>query len=139
MLIRGGATLKPQEQKLLKLFRALGESQRETVTSFLEFLLTQGGKEHKKEALQPEKISRPEKESVVKAIKRLKTTYPMLDQNKLFHETSQHMTSHMLNGKTAHEVIDELESMFARHYQSYLEELGFSNVPDKSNLPVKGT
>lgn len=72
--------------------------------------------------LPPAALPRPEKESVVKAIKRLRATYPMLDQNKLFNETSGHMTDHVMHGKSAAEVIDELEAMFARHYQRYCDE-----------------
>lgn len=126
MLIRGGAALKPQEQKALKLFRALGGVQQQTVTSFMEFLLSQGESARANKPLQPDLIPRPDKESVVKAIKRLRATYHMLDQNRLFNETSQHMTSHLLHGKPAAQVIDELEAMFAQHYQRYLEDAGAS-------------
>ncbi|MBZ0106642.1 MAG: hypothetical protein K8H84_13580 [Sulfuricella denitrificans] len=134
MLIRGGAALKPEEQKLLKLFRALDRVKQQSATSFMEFLLSQGGGVAENKPLQPDNIPRPDKESVVKAIKRMRATYHMLDQNKLFNETSQHMTSHLLHGKSATDVIDELEIMFARHYQLYLEEMG-ENVPE----PVHGT
>lgn len=123
MLIRGG-TLKPEEQKLLKLFRALGGVHKQSAMSFMEFLLSQGGGSSVTKPLQPDCIPRPDNESVVKAIKRMRATYHMLDQNKLFNETSQHMTSHLLHGKPAKEVIDELEAMFAQHYQRYLEEMG---------------
>lgn len=122
MLIRGGTSLKPQEQKVLKLFRSLSDVQRQTATSFMEFLLSQGEAATTKQALQPDLIPRPEKESVVKAIKRLRATYHMLDQNRLFNETSQHMTSHLLHGKSAAQVIDEIEVMFAQHYQRYLDD-----------------
>lgn len=124
MLIRGGASLKPQEKEALKLFRALNNAQQQTVTSFMGFLLSQGENTPANTPLMPNLIPRPDKESVVKAIKRLRATYHMLDQNRLFNETSQHMTSHLLHGKPAAEVIDELEAMFARHYQLYLDEAG---------------
>jgi hypothetical protein len=124
MLIRGGASLKPEEQKLIKLFRALGSAQKQSATSFMQFLLSQGEGGTVSKPLQPDIIPRPDKESVVKAIKRMRATYHMLDQNKLFNETSQHMTSHLLHGKPAAEVIDELEAMFVQHYQRYLEEMG---------------
>jgi hypothetical protein len=32
-------------------------------------------------------------------------------------EASQFMAQHALEGRPAHEVIDELEAVFARHYQ----------------------
>lgn len=134
MLIRGGSALKPGEQKLLKLFRALNHVQRQSATSFIEFLLSQGDRVAVNKPLQPDSIPRPDKESVVKAIKRMRATYHMLDQNKLFNETSQHMTSHLLHGKPASDVIDELEKMFVRHYQCYLEEMegGASASMDES-------
>jgi hypothetical protein len=135
MLIRGGAALKPEEQKALKLFRALGNVQKQTVTSFMEFLLTQGESTRANMPLQPDLIPRPDKESVVKAIKRLRATYHMLDQNRLFNETSQHMTSHLLHGRPAAQVIDELEAMFVQHYQRYLEEAG-AFIPE---VEVKAT
>ena len=136
MLIRGGAALKPREQKALKLFRSLGAVQQQTVTSFMEFLLSQGEISTANQALQPELIPRPDQESVVKAIKRLRATYPMLDQNKLFNETSQHMTSHLLHGKPASQVIDELEAMFAQHYQRYLDDISGS-APEAVTDSVK--
>ncbi len=138
MLIRGGAALKPLEQKALKLFRALGGAQQQTVTSFMEFLLSQGEGAAVNKPLQPDLIPRPDKESVVKAIKRLRAAYHMLDQNALFNETSQHMTSHLLQGKPAAQVIDALEAMFAQHYQYYLkniagdvQELGSKSVSNE--------
>lgn len=124
MLIRGGGSLKSEEQKALKLFRALSCAQQQTVTSFMEFLQSQGESASAGKPLQPDPIPRPDKESVVKGIKRLRATYHMLDQNGLFNETSQHMTSHLLHGKPAAQVIDELEAMFAQHYQRYLENAG---------------
>ena len=62
-------------------------------------------------------IARPEQESVIKAIKRLNATYPMLERNKLLHETSNQMTRHVIHGVPALQVIDELEVMFLRHYE----------------------
>ncbi len=120
---------------MLKLFRALGSVQKQSATSFMEFLLSQGEGGAVNKPLQPDIIPRPDKENVVKAIKRMRVTYHMLDQNKLFNETAQHMTSHLLHGKPAAEVIDELEAMFAQHYQRYLEDMGES-IPE---LAAKST
>lgn len=125
-MIRGGASLNPKDKKILKIFHSLNEAQQQTATSFMEFLLSQCENAPANKPLQPDLIPRPDKESVVKAIKRLRSAYPMLDQNRLFNETSQHMTSHLLHGKPAAEVIDELEAMFARHYRQYLEDYGVS-------------
>ena len=137
MLIRGGASLKSDEQKVLKLFRALSGAQQQTVTAFMEFLLSQGEGAREIAPLRADPIPRPDRESVVKAIKRLRASYPMLDQNRLFNETSQHMTSHLLHGKPAAQVIDELEIMFAQHYQRYLEDAGVG-MPDESLQSASG-
>jgi len=55
---------------------------------------------------------------VVKAIKRLRETYPMVDRAKILHDTSACMTKHLVHGKPAAEVIDELEALFQNHYQA---------------------
>lgn len=107
---------------MLRLFRSLNQEQQRTVAAFAAFLA--GNTEPLLESVpeQPVDLPRPDQESVVKAIKRLRATYPMLDQNKLFHETSQHMTEHLMHGKPAVEVINELEAMFSRQYQRYIED-----------------
>jgi hypothetical protein len=69
---------------------------------------------------EPKSIPRPETESVVAAIKRLSETYPMLDRSLLLTDTSSLMTAHLMKGREAPDVIDELEELFARHYQEHL-------------------
>lgn len=123
MLLRGGPSLNPQEKKVLLLFRSLSGEQQQTVSAFLEFLSGRTEKKPDPKPTEPLAIPRPEQESVVKAIKRLRATYPMLDQNKLFNETSQHMTEHVLHGKPAAQVIDQLEAMFLQHFERYRKEL----------------
>jgi hypothetical protein len=46
----------------------------------------------------------------------------MLESERLLDETSSLMMAHTLQGRDAKLVIDELEALFARHYQSYLDE-----------------
>lgn len=120
MLLRGNLSLSPEEKEALRLLRALGDEQRRTVVAFMEFLSSREEKSAPSEPAQPVAIPRPAQESVIKAIKRLRATYPMLDQNKLFGATSQQMTEHLMHGKPAEKVIDELEELFAQSYQLYL-------------------
>lgn len=83
---------------------------------FAEFLLLR----HAAVAAAPlplQDIPRPPQESVVKAIKRLAATYPMLDRAKMLHETSALMTQHVIQGRDAAAVIDDLEKLFQQHYQ----------------------
>lgn len=54
------------------------------------------------------------------AIKRLAASYPMLDRDLMFDEISGLMSEHVLHGRGANEVIDALEAVFARQYQTYL-------------------
>ena len=110
-------------KRLLSVFRSLSAARREALLDYAEFL---AGKEGAEAAAapptEPLPIPRPAKESVVKAIQRLRQTYPMLERNKIFHEASAQMTRHLIHGVPAHEAIDELERIFARQYQLHLDE-----------------
>lgn len=109
------------ERRLLKLFRRLAPADRETLLAFAAFLgeraepASDGGAPR-----EPRHRPRPERESVVAAIKRLSQTYEMLDRGPMLEETSTLMSAHILQGRSATEVIDEIEALFARHYQDYL-------------------
>jgi len=46
----------------------------------------------------------------------------MLDRGRLLHETSNHVGQHIMHGKPAAEVMDELEAMFQRHYERFKGE-----------------
>ncbi len=112
------------ERKLIKLFKALDDSKQESLLSFAEFLLYQSDKEsypdqsdEKQINTKPLDIERPEDESVIKAIKRLSETYPMVNKDNILHPISDLMTSHMLQGKEADKIIDELEAVFLKEYQ----------------------
>jgi hypothetical protein len=114
------------EKRLTGILRKLPAAQAETLLEFAEFLLerhgaTSGpGKEKTSSALEipaPVEIPRPAEETVVKAVKRLRATYPMLDARKLLNQTSDLMTQHIVQGREAIEVIEELEILFRSHYE----------------------
>lgn len=108
------------ERRLLRLFRSLSESQRTSLVDFAEFLTSRAGEGVTPSQPQtPLDIPRPSEESVIQAIKRLKATYPMLAGDKLLHETSGLVTQHILHKRPAAEVIDELEAMFRRQYETH--------------------
>ena len=111
------------EKKLLRLFGMLSTEQQDTVLAFIEFLAARNPAPQSAVSQTPLPIPRPTEESVVKAIKRLRQTYPMLNPDKLLHETSGLMMKHVMHGKPATEVIDELENLFARHYEKLGENL----------------
>lgn len=115
---------KQSEKKLLRLFGSLSPEQQDTVLAFMEFLSARNPVPETVVPQTPQSIPRPAEESVVKAIKRLRETYPMLNPDKLLHETSGLMMKHVMNGKPAAEVIDELEALFARHYEQHGQDSG---------------
>jgi hypothetical protein len=43
----------------------------------------------------------------------------MVDREKMLHEIAALMTQHMVQGRPAPEVIDDLERLFAHHYQMH--------------------
>ena len=104
-----------KEQRLREILGELPEAQAAALLEYAEFLATRYG--GPKEISAPLDIPRPQKESVVKAIQRLSATYPMLDRSKMLNETSVLMTQHVINGRAAVEVIDELEGLFQRQYE----------------------
>ncbi len=114
-----------EQRRLLELYANLGEQDRQTLFAFAEFLTGRAdeaapAEEQATEPAEPKLIPRPEQESVVGAIRRLSESYHMLDRSLLLNETSSLMTAHVVRGRAAVEVIDELEELFQQHYRNYL-------------------
>ncbi|NNF96709.1 MAG: Crp/Fnr family transcriptional regulator [Halobacteria archaeon] len=101
----------------MNLYRDLPKAARSNLLDFAAFLVeryppqTQVAKE-------PLEIPRPTEESVIAAVKRLSATYPMLNKDTMLHETSALLAQHLVQGRDAMEVIDELEDIFRQRYQS---------------------
>lgn len=123
-----------EEYRLLDLFRGLQPGDRQSLLAFAAFLAAGGGSRapsspaqadaeasppEKAEAREPRILPRPDDESVVAAIKRLSHCYDMLERRALLDEAATLMSAHLLGGRPAREVIDELEALFARHYDAY--------------------
>ncbi len=108
-------------RSLADIFDELPEKDQNTLFEFAEFLKSRAP-ERSPEITQPLNIPRPSEESVVGAIKRLKQNYPMVSQKALLNKTSEFMMQHMMHGKPAVEVIDELEIMFEVHYKENFGE-----------------
>ena len=110
----------PADQRaLLRIYSNLDEEARATLTAFAEFLASRqsdAGLDEQPIA-EPIVIPRPQEETVIGAIKRLSQSYHMLDRSALLTETSSLMTAHIVHGRSAEQVIDELEVLFYRHYQ----------------------
>ena len=112
------------EEELLAVFRRLTPAAQGHVLAFAQFLHSRSGSGlpataqpgSVNEIPEPVAIPRPAEESVVKAVKRLAQTYPMLDKSKMLTDTSALVMQHVVQGRDAAEVIDELEIVFQRHY-----------------------
>ncbi len=72
----------------------------------------------------PENIERPEDEKVVDALKRLSATYPMLEKKTLLNKASELVAQHVMFGKPAVVVINEVEEVFAEAYEKFVEDYG---------------
>jgi len=115
------------ERRITEIAQQLPAEQAAALLEFAEFLLVRHGGAavaaegipgaKAREIAAPLDIPRPAEESVVKAVKRLRATYPMLDARKLLNETSALMTQHVMQGRDKIEVIEELEILFRTHYE----------------------
>ncbi len=118
-----------EERKLLSLFKSLETADKQTLLKFAAYLVDTANQTNFNDASanqqaatesvpsDPLPIERPQKESVIKAIKRLNKTYPMIDKSLLLDTISGLMTDHMLKGRDAVSVIDELEVIFKEAYE----------------------
>jgi len=108
-----------EQQRLLQIFKLLPSSSQQTLLAFAEFLQS---RQAPSQPMVPQLKPRPLDESVVGAIKRLAQSYPMLDKAVMLDETSRLMTEHIIQGRDKTEIIDELETIFSRHYQKSIQE-----------------
>ena len=109
-------------KELTDIFEYLPEQDQQTLLNFAEFL--------KSRAPIPQSITtigdalnipRPEEETVIAAIRRLTETYPMIERSSMFSDTSDLMMQHTMTGRSAIDVIDEMEALFERRLQEMLE------------------
>lgn len=120
-----------KEKQLIRYYSSLNISDKETLLAFAEFLSSRDlnesfdNKDNNNKNINndvnhiiPLQIERPKNETVIKAIKRLTVTYPMVEKEKLLHSISDLITAHMMQGKKAEIVIDELEGLFFNEYES---------------------
>ncbi len=107
------------KKQIVKLLKGMSEQQQLSLIDYAEYLLNKSKPETDLQLVEkhlPLDIPRPENEKVVAAIKRLRTNYFMLDTDDIFNEASSLMTQHILHGRDASDVIDEIEELFKNHY-----------------------
>jgi len=113
--------MKRDAKALADLFNALDKDLQASLFDYAEFLQAKSGTE-KQAVGEPVDIPRPQGETVVGAIKRLKQSYPMIDSMEVFAVASNLMTDHMVKGRDAEEVINEIEALFEDTYNKLLKE-----------------
>jgi len=136
----------PPTSPLDLLLRQLTADQRRTVIDFARFLVEENKRRGvapdgsggaaaatdgesaatRSEAVarEPLDIPRPAEEKPVHALKRLKSTYPMLTGESLFSEAANLMMRHHMMGHDGGEVIDEMERLFATAFEKWQAEQG---------------
>lgn len=107
---------------LTEIFDTLDDERQASLFDYAEYLQSKGGLV-KKEIGEPNEIPRPDEETVVGAIKRLKLTYPMIENMSVFSTASSLMTEHMVNGRDVVEVIDEMEKLFEDSFEKLLKDM----------------
>ena len=110
-------------RRLLAIYKSLNAAERKTLLDFAEFL---GARETVDEfeagIPEPAHEPRPDNENVVQAIKRLSRMYHMVDRATLLNETSSLMSQHLMQGRAAVEVIDDLEALFLTRYRALIDQ-----------------
>lgn len=104
-------------RQLLDLWRRLDPDRRIALLEFAEFLAA------RVEAPASARIValRPERETVVHAVRRLNGSYPMLERAKLLQPVGDLLSQHLVDGRPAAEVIDDLEGLYATAYSALLK------------------
>lgn len=114
-------------RRLADIYDRLPETEQKTLLDFAEFLAARC-EPAESPSFELKEIPRPQEESVVAAMKRLRETYHMLDHSKMLHEASSLMAQHMMQGRPAAEVIDDLEVLFRRDFDKLLQAQGGSEA-----------
>ena len=114
--------MKRDAKSLADLFNSLDSDGQQSLFDYAEFLLSRSG-DMPRELGEPLDIPRAENETVVGAIKRMKQTYPMIDSMKVFAVASNLMTEHMVSGRDAEEVINEIEALFEETYRKLFRDI----------------
>ena len=109
-------------KELIDLYEAMDDERKLSLCDFADFLYAKAGPVVK-EIPPPEEVPRPEQETVVGAVKRLKTKYHMVESMTVFSAASSLMTDHMVKGRDVAEVIDEMEVLFEEAYKNLLQDV----------------
>ncbi|MBF0447719.1 MAG: hypothetical protein HQL67_05915 [Magnetococcales bacterium] len=109
-----------ERSRLLEVWRQLAEAERLTLTQFAEFLLARQGDKPQPVAREPLNLPRPDRESAVKALKRLKKNYPMIDADMGLLDDAARLLMEKVYGTPDDQVIEKMEALFSARYQDWL-------------------
>ncbi len=108
---------------LIELYESMDDERKRSLCDFADFLYAKADPVSK-EIPSPDHVARPQEETVLGAVKRLKITYHMIESMTVFSAASELMTEHMVKGRDVVEVIDEMEILFETAYDKLLQEKG---------------
>ena len=111
-------------QTLIDLYESMDDERKLSLCDFADFLYAKA-EPVSKEIPAPEDVTRPQEETVVGAVKRLKIKYHMVESMSVFSAASSLMTDHMVKGRDVIEVIDEMEILFEGAYDKLLQDNKF--------------
>ena len=109
-------------KELIDLYESIDDERKHSLCDFADFLYAKAGPVIK-EVPPPDEIPRPDQETVVGAVKRLKIKYHMVESMTVFSAASALMTDHMVKGRDVVEVIDEMEILFEDAYTKLLQDV----------------
>ena len=107
-------------QVLTELYEAMDDERKLSLCDFADFLYAKADPVIK-DIPAPDDVPRPEQETVVGAVKRLKVKYHMIESMSVFSAASTLMTDHMVKGRDVVEVIDEMEILFEEAYAKLID------------------
>lgn len=108
-------------QQLISVYESMDEQSRQSLSDFADFLYERSTPVVK-QVPPPKEIPRPPQETVVGAIKRLKSSYHMVENMAVFSAASSLMTDHMVKGRELDEVVEEMEKLFEEAYRKMLQD-----------------
>ncbi|MBF0368239.1 MAG: hypothetical protein HQL52_02180 [Magnetococcales bacterium] len=109
------------QRKLLAAWRKMGPEDRHALLKFAEFLASHSTASPSPPPTEPLDIPKPEGESAVKALKRLKKSYPMIENDLRLLEEASTILMRKVTGSSDQEVVADLEHFFAKRYQQWQE------------------
>ncbi|MBF0383522.1 MAG: Crp/Fnr family transcriptional regulator [Magnetococcales bacterium] len=105
-----------ERAELLAAFRELNKVNKNTLIQFANFLQSQQTDEQPI-SKEPLDLPKPDDETAVKALKRLKQSYPMIDADMSLLDDASRLLMEKITGTPDQEVIEKLEALFLERFK----------------------